>query len=92
MRRIMTSFLLAGTLALAACGGKGGGDSDAIKAYKAIVKAMCACTDAECATKVDKDEQDWRMANYKGLSDGDKEKMSKAREDLLKCRTKHKGQ
>jgi hypothetical protein len=90
MHRIITSVLFAGTLALAACGGKGGGDSEAIKAYRGLVKEMCACADADCATKVDKQEQDWRMANYKGLSDGDKEKMSKAREELTKCRDKHK--
>lgn len=89
MRRVITSLVLAGAFAVTACGGSK--ESAAIKEYKKIVKAACECKDAECATKVDKEEQDWRMKNYKGLSGGDKEAMSKAREEFTSCRDKAKG-
>ena len=88
MRKLVISFALVGAFAVTACGGK---DSAAITEYKKIVKAACECKDADCAGKVDKQEQDWRMANYKGLSGGDKEAMSKAREEFTKCRDKAKG-
>lgn len=89
MRRVITSLVLAGAFAVTACGGSK--ESAAIKEYKKIVKAACECKDAECADKVDKQEQDWRMANYKGLSGGDKDAMKNARQEFTKCRDKLKG-
>jgi len=89
MRRIITSLVLAGAFAVTACGGSK--ESAAIKEYKKFVKAACECKDAECAKKVDGEEGDWRMKNYKGLSKGDKEAMAKAREEFTKCRDKANG-
>ena len=88
MRKYLTSLVLAGTFALTACGGSKSSDSEAIKAYKGIVKAACECKDAECAKKVDGQESDWRMKNFKDLAQGDKDKMKNARQEFTKCRDK----
>lgn len=89
MRKVITTLVLAGAFAVTACGGSK--ESAAVKEYKKIVKAACECKDADCAGKVDKQEQDWRMKNYKDLSKGDKEAMAKSREEFTKCRDKAKG-
>ena len=84
MRKLLSSVVLCGAFALTACGG--GGDSAAVKEYKGLVKEGCACKDIDCAKAVDKKEQDWRMANYKGLSKDDKGAMKNARQEFTKCR------
>jgi hypothetical protein len=89
----MTRFdLTLGTLvlcasALTACDGGG----EYVKHMEEFAEKTCACKDAECTTKVAKEQADWLTANADKaakLSSDDAEKVGAAGTKMAECATK----
>jgi hypothetical protein len=81
---------------LAACGGKSESEADKVIAdYTAIKVKLCACTDAECATKL-KEEADALERSAKDRlkkpTKEEKERFGKVETEVNDCARKFEGQ
>lgn len=81
-------FALACSFSLAACDSGGG---EYVKKMEEFAEQACACKDAECTTKVAKEQADWLSANAEKaakLSPDDAGKVTAAGTKLAECTTK----
>ncbi|MCR9166229.1 MAG: hypothetical protein ACE37F_31920 [Nannocystaceae bacterium] len=81
-------FALACSFSLTACDSGGG---EYVKAMEGFAEQACACKDAECTTKVAKEQADWLAANAEKaakLSPEDAQKVTAATTKLTECTVK----
>lgn len=80
-------FALVLSFGLVACDGGG----EYVKKMEEFAEQACACKDAECTTKVAKEQADWLSANAEKaakLSSDDAEKVTAAGTKMAECSTK----
>lgn len=81
-------FALACTFTLTACDS---GGAEYVKKMEEFAEQACACKDAECTTKVAKEQADWLSANAEKaakLEAEDAEKVTAAGTKMAECTTK----
>ena len=88
MKLLQTTVLALFALPLVACDS---GGAEYVKKMEEFSEQACACKDAECTTKVAKDQADWLTKNTEQASKikpEDAEKISAAGTKMAECVTK----